>query len=351
METVQKIYEQMLACYEEKSGIAVETSCDLSVRLYAAAAQIEALYGQCGWVVKQCFPQTAQGQHLDYHAAMRGLERKQAVCAAGILRFIAAYPGETDRVIPGGTVAMTAGRIRFETAADVVLPAGATAVDVTAYAVEGGVSGNVAAGSIVSMAAIPTGINKCENPAPFVNGADAEDDESLRQRILDSYMRLPNGANVAYYEQEALSFDAVQAVNVIPRSRGIGTVDVVIATKSGIPGGELLELVGTHFQRSREIAVDVAVRAPQPVTVNLKIAVTPAVGVDFTAAEAAVAAKLDAWFCGERLGKDCLRIEVASLVFTCPEVANCSVLLPAEDISISEGQLPVLGSLTVEELS
>ena len=43
MKTTQELYEQMLADYEAATGFAMQDSCDLAVRLYAAAAQLQAL--------------------------------------------------------------------------------------------------------------------------------------------------------------------------------------------------------------------------------------------------------------------------------------------------------------------
>lgn len=72
-------------------------------------------------------------------------------------------------------------------------------------------------------------MSSCVNPEPFSGGRDQEDDESLRERILETYARLANGAMPPYYKQAALSFPQVVAAQVVPRSRGVGTVDVVAA--------------------------------------------------------------------------------------------------------------------------
>lgn len=82
---------------------------------------------------------------------------------------------------------------------------------------------------------------------------------------------MPNGANAAFYEQGALSFDQVAAASVLPRSRGRGTVDVVAATLEGMPDEELLGQLTDYFQQRREIAVDVLVRAPEAVTVDVAV--------------------------------------------------------------------------------
>ena len=300
MKTVDEIFGEMLVCFGERTGMEVDQGCDLAVRLYAAAAQIYAMYLQADWVARQAFPQTAEGDYLDLHAQLRGLERKQASHAAGTLRFFADQAAETPREIP-----------------------------------------------LVA----PVGIRRCDNPEPFLGGSDGETDSELRKRVLDTFQRLPNGANAAFYEQGALSFDEVAAASVLPRSRGIGTVDVVVSTHSGQADPALLEQLQTYFQSRREIAVDVQVRAPEQVKVDVTVRIQPAEGSDRETVAAGVEAAVRNWFSGERLGKPVLLAQLYSLVFSCGGVANCKLAAPADDVEIAAHQLPVLGTLTVEELT
>ena len=72
VKTVEEIYQEMLSAYGEKTGVAPAEGCDLSARLYACAAQVFSLYVQAGWVARQAFPQTAEGEYLDRHAQLRG---------------------------------------------------------------------------------------------------------------------------------------------------------------------------------------------------------------------------------------------------------------------------------------
>lgn len=325
--------------------------CDLSVRLYALAAQVYALWVQSEWVTRQAFPQTASGAYLDSHAQLRGLERKQAVAARGIVRFTAGEAAQTPREIPAGTVCMTAGLVRFETAEAAVLPAGELWVDVPVQALTAGTAGNVAAGAILTMAVAPVGIVRCTNPAPCTGGADAETDEGLRQRVLDTFRRLPNGANAAFYEQEALSFDQVAAAAVVPRPRGTGSVDVVVTTAGGLPGQELLEELEDYFEQRREIAVDVQVRAPETETVHVQVQVAAAAGADQAAVLERVENTLRGWFTGARLGQSVLRARLGNLIFQCAGVENYVIVSPAADAAVQADVLPVLGTLTVEAMA
>ena len=350
MKTIDEIYREMLACFGEETGLEPREGTDLSARMYALAAQVYALYVQADWVTRQAFPQTAEGEYLDYHAQLRSLERKPALPAQGTVRFTAGEASQSDRSIPEGTVCMTAGLVRFATTQAAVLPAGELTVDVPVQALEPGTAGNVSAQTVVSMAVAPMGIASCTNPQAFAGGADGEGDEELRARILDTFRRLPNGANAAFYEQGALSFDQVAAATVIPKPRGLGSVDVIVSTLAGTPGEELLEQLQDYFEQRREIAVDVQVKAPTPVTVNVAVQVKAKGGWDKTQVLDQVEETLESWFDGKLLGQDVLLARLGSLIYGCDGVENYAVSAPAADLAVDADELPVLGTLSVEEM-
>lgn len=204
MEELNAIYERMRAIFAEEAGFVPNNGCDAMVRLYALASEVQSLLAQADWVLDQSFPQTAVGQYLDYHAETRALTRLPAAKATGVLRFSAPSAAVTDYEIDAGSVAMTSGGVRFETTEKATLAKGETYVDVPASAVEAGASGNAIAGAIHLMSVYPVGITQCTNPEAFSGGSDEESDEKLRERVLESYKRLPNGANAAFYEQEPM---------------------------------------------------------------------------------------------------------------------------------------------------
>ena len=131
MKTVDEIYGELLASFGKRTGLEPREGCDLSARFYALAAQVCALYIQADWVVRQAFPQTAEGEYLDRHAQLRSLERRPASAAEGVVRFTAGEAATAPRTIPRGTVCMTAGLVRFETTGDAVLEAGELTAEVT----------------------------------------------------------------------------------------------------------------------------------------------------------------------------------------------------------------------------
>ena len=347
---MDELYNELMAAFAEATGMEAAGSGDLAARMYAVAAQLWGLYVQCDWVNRQCFPQTAQGEYLDLHAQLRGVERREATAAEGVLRFTVDAAGAADREIAAGTVCMTTGLTRFETIEAGTLEAGETSVDIRARALEAGSAGNVAAGTILQMAVAPVGVSRCTNPAAFTGGTDREDDETLRARVLETYRRLPNGANAAFYQQGALSFDEVAAAAVIPRPRGVGSVDVVVSTAAGAPSAELLEELEDYFEARREIAVDVQVRAPEMETVDVTVQVAAEEGQDVQAVQDAVEAALRGWFDGRRLGQSVLRAALGELVFHVEGVANYALTAPAADVAVEVDVLPRLGTLAVEAM-
>ena len=347
MKTTEEIYQSLLASFAQRAGFTPEADCDLAVRLYAAAAELQALGIQGEWVLDQSFPQTAGGAYLDYHAQMRGITRTAATKAAGTLRFSVERAAAADLTIAAGTVCMTAEEVRFQTTEAVVLKAGELTADAPAEALEPGRSGNAAAGTIRILTACPVGITGCTNPAPFTGGSDQEDDESLRSRILESYQRLPNGANAAFYEQEALSFPEVAAASVVPRPRGVGTVDVVIATAAGLPDSELLEEVESHLEAKREIAVELQVKAPTAKQMDVTVQVAARAGADSAAVIQAVKSAIQTWFDGKLLGQSVLRAKLGDIIYEVEGVENYAITAPAADVAVDVDELPRLGTLTV----
>lgn len=350
MKTMEEIYREMVEIFAQRTGLDVGADGDLAVRFYAVAAQIHGLYMQAAWTEKQCFPQTAGGEYLDHHAALRGLERKKAARAEGSLRFSVKEAAQDAITIPAGTVCMTAGLVRFETLEEGRLEAGALAVEVPAAAVETGSAGNAAAGTVVQMAVAPVGIAACTNPEAFAGGSDDESDEELRTRVMETYRRLSNGANAAFYKKKAMSFDEVVSAVVLPRARGVGTVDVVITSREGVPDEELLEQVRSCFDEVREIAVDVTVLKPETQTVDVSVSVKAAENYDSQTVLEQAAQALSGYFDGTRLGKDVLRAELGAAVYAVEGVENYVLSAPAADTAIGETVLPVLGTLSVEAM-
>ena len=349
MRATETIYREMLSAYAKRRGGQLQEDCDLSVRLWAAAAQIQALEAQAEWVLGQSFPQTAAGVYLDRHGAMRGIVRQAPSRATGQLTFRLSNAQTGAVSVETGTVCMTEGTVRFRTMEPGTILAGEISVTVAAEAVEAGSSGNVGAGTVHVLTACPVAVTAVTNEKAFTGGLSEETDEELRQRILDSFQRLPNGANAAWYELTACRHERVATAKAVGKARGAGTVDVYVSAPDGIPSEKLLTELQTVFQKSREIAVNVQVKAPTAATVNVAVTVKTAEGTDFAKVKTAVEADLAEQFNGKLLGRGVKLAELNSRIYALPGVENCHITAPAADLAANDTVLPVLGTVTVTE--
>ncbi len=349
MRTTKEIYEALKQDFYEACGISLREGGDMALRLLAAAAELFTLEAQCDYVRRQAFPQTAEGQQLDLHAASRAISRRGEVKATGELCFSLSGAAAAAVSIPVGTECLDgAGRV-YVTVEEGIIPVGQLSCTVAARAGAEGEEGNVPAGTVTHFRYAPAGVTSVANPGAFTGGIDCESDESLRSRVLASYRKLPNGANVAYYESLALSHPNVEKVVVLPRARGRGTVDIVFSSAAGMPDAELIESVSELIGGSREICVDVELRAPQARNVDLIVSVTPQSGWDFETVRSRVDSAIRQQFHGGKLGEGIYIAGLYAMIMAVEGVANCIVSSPAADISVDATTLPVLSSLSITE--
>ena len=137
----------------------------------------------------------------------------------------------------------------------------------------------------------------------------------------------------------------------VGRARGIGTVNVVIATHAGVPDAALLAAVETDLQKKREIAVDVKVLAPAVETVAVTAALKAAPGYTFAEAKAGAQSALEALFTGELLGKSVTTARLLTLLCGVEGVENVHLTAPAADVAVGSTELPMLGTVTISELT
>ena len=225
------------------------------------------------WLERQAFPQTATGKQLDLHGAQRGVLRKQAEKAAGVVSFSRYLPLSFDLVVPKGTLCATSGEpvVEYATTEEAVLQAGELTVDVPVEAVVAGAAGNAAAGYVTTLVGAPVGINYAANESPITGGQDPEEDEAYRKRILDAWAHSPNGTNADYYREIALNREGITSVQVVPRSSGAGTVALYLWGEDAAPSNDTIAALKADLDAQREVGVTVTVQAARAVQVSVLV--------------------------------------------------------------------------------
>lgn len=199
------------------------------------------------------FPQYAWGEWLDYHGERINLPRRAARKATGTLHLV----GNIGLEIPAGTIFCTPATdfsesILFETDEAVTITTGAADVPITA--VEEGSGSNVMAGAISLAFRAISELSEISNTEIISDGADEEDDETYRERILENYRaELLFVGNPADYVRWAKEISGVGTAVCISEWNGPGTVQVVVSDTSGNPAStSILDEVYEHIMANTE---------------------------------------------------------------------------------------------------
>lgn len=226
------------------------------------------------------FPMWAWGDWLDLHAASAGLSRKPAGKAYGVLHL----EGDAGTAIPAGTIFST--EAAENSAKEYISIKGHETgedgmAEVEVEAVEAGAESNVMAHMVTLMESPLKGITSVSNPERITGGTDEEDDESLRQRILEAFAA--SGAsfvgNISDYLRWAKEVTGVGTASVIPEWDGPGTVKVIVTDGNGEPANEhIIDAVYEHIvspdaplDRLAPIGASVTVAAPRIIDISYSV--------------------------------------------------------------------------------
>lgn len=248
--TLDEIRDTILRDYQSldpKADISVDS--DNYARASALSATAEGLYSHQKWVIKQFFPDTADTEFLEKHAAIRGLYRRNATYASGQG---ATLTGNENAQIKAGLQIKTEDNRFYEiTESAVIGPSGTITVTVRSLAT--GAAQNIFRSSKASFMSAPVGVQTEVTLNNIVGGTDAETDSSLLERLLEVIRRPSAGGNRYDYRRWALSVDGVDAAYVYPLRRGLGTVDIAITSNNNIPSLETIERCQRYIDEVRPV--------------------------------------------------------------------------------------------------
>lgn len=242
----------------------VGVDSDYGIRAAAVAAGIEGLYQYQAWIVRQIFPDVADDDVMEVHAALRRVKRKAGNIAAGTI----AFTGIAGSVIPVGTQTKnSAGLVFLTTGASILDGAGNAAVAAQALTV--GIVYNLAAATTLQLLDSPTGINSQAAVVTMLAGTDAETTASLLARLLSVLRDPPASGNAADYKRWALEVVGCEGAYIYPLRRGLGTTDVIITSASGLPSAGVIAAVQANIDAQRPCGVNtLSVLAPATIVQN-----------------------------------------------------------------------------------
>ncbi len=352
MRTYKEILSAMVGEYEGLSGFSLHESSDVYKKLQVLSGEIYSCLVNLNWLKGQMFADTATGEYLDRHGLERGLSRRTASRASGEVSFRITEAALTNLVVPSGTVVSTAGEnpLLFETTEEAILRAGELKATVPVVSMGEGKEYNVRPGAVSVMVTPPTGFEAVSNEEALVGGSDVESDESLRGRILESYKNASNGTNCAYYKNVALQVPGITGAGVVPRGRGVGTVDVYIASSKGAVSDEELSKAQAILSEAREVNVDVKVFKANPAPVWFYALVEIEEGYEFEEVEENCRKAVEDYVSTRGVGGKFLLTEAGDRIFHTPGVKE--YLLTAfnnSDYICENDEYPVLERFSITE--
>lgn len=327
------------------SSASTGADSDYAIRANAVASGIEGLYQHQQWAARQILPDSADTDYLERYAGMFGITRKIASVAIGSLNFTGT-PGSS---IPLGTEAKTVAGIAFVTTVAGVIGAGGTA-NVAAQASVAGAGGNQSPGVALTLTAAPSGVISAAMISVMVGGVDVESDSDLLARLLYRLRNPPHGGAAHDYIAWALEVSGVTAAYSYPLRRGLGTVDVIIATTGGLPSVQLVADTQAHIDGLRPLTADCLVFAPTAVPVNVTASLTLS-GATLADATSAIQVALAAYFAGFKPGDTAYRNRIASIIQGITGVVDFNLTSPAANVTTvvdnANTEMPTLGVVTL----
>lgn len=334
--------------------------------VYASAKVVGGMvfevFGFAAYIAKQIFAHTAPDiETLRMHGEEFGMPQKPRAPASGPVTLTSTG----DLIVPAGAVFTRADGIQYIAAAG-GSRSGAGTLTITVISATDGKINNADAGTSLAVdAAIAGSPTAVVGTGGIVAGADDEDIELYRARILFRKRNPPMGGSASDYVLWATNVSGVTRVFVERLWSGPGTVRVFVLmddlypTTSGIPSPANVQRVADYIDTVRPSGAVVTVVAPTAHVINVQIAgITP----NTPAVQEAVVAELIETF--ERLSRVCgsdtphggmpyiATTESFSRSWIWQAIANATgeqrhiLNLPAADVSLGLGEMATLGTVT-----
>ncbi|MCQ8240512.1 baseplate J/gp47 family protein [Rhizosaccharibacter radicis] len=225
----------------------------LSVLCWVQAQLAYLHYGYLDWIAKQAVPWTATDEFLAGWGQLKGVSRKPATAAATTaVSFAITGPGSP--VIPSGTQIARSDGVLFVTTADSSASNGNAVAPAVASAT--GAAGNTAAGASLALQSPVAGVQASGIfAAAATGGADVEDEDGYRARIIGAYQASGSTGREAEYIDWALVVPGITRAWVNRNGFGGGTVVIYVmldeanASTGGFPvGGDGAAASETRYQ-------------------------------------------------------------------------------------------------------
>lgn len=332
---------------------------NISVTAKVFAGGLFGISGFAAYIARMIFASTAPDlDTLKLHGNEYKITLLPAEPASGTIRLTSTG----DLTVEAGAIFSRIDGVQYAAVAS-VSRVGAGDLDVAVTAMADGAEGNALDGAGVTIVSGVTGDAIGAVYGDIVGGADVEDMESFRARILFRKRYPPHGGAPADYVMWAREVSGVTRVFVERRWAGTGTVRVFILMDrlypNGIPTPDAIARVRDHIEAMAPATAVVTVTAPTAVPVS--VVVTDMEPDTLAERENVLASLRDAFLRNGRVaGSDS---EIGGMPFLATPfsfsrswiwqaVANASgeerhsITTPSGDVALAAGEMAVLGDVS-----
>lgn len=257
--------------------------------LAPAAVELQNIYIELDWMMKQSFADTADREPLMKRAGERGIEPYPSTKAL--------LKGEFNIDVPLGS-RFSLERLNYKAVERI--SGGIYKMECEAY----GTEGNRYMGTLIPIDYI-SGLTRAVLTDVLIPGEDMEETEHLRKRYFDSLTSQAFGGNTADYKEKVNSLSGVGGVKVFPVWNGGGTVKIVlIDSEYSVPSEELVSRVKQELDPEgyegegyglAPIGHSVTVEAAKTVSVSIKTSITYQGGWSYETCQEGIAGAVDSY--------------------------------------------------------
>ena len=302
------------------------------------------MHGALDSLAKALFPDTAERDELERHAAWWGLMRKAATAASGQVSFA----GVDGATVPEGLVLRRADEAQFVTTGSAEIADGLASVSVQAKVK--GAAGNTDALTILALATPVSGISATAQVGDggLGGGADEENDARLRARLRSRVQAKATGGNEDDFYNWVMECAGVTRAWIYPKRMGPGTVGVTFLMDdnlaSPIPSPGDVEAVQAYLEDGRRpVCCEVFVFAPTAAPLDFEISLTP----DTSEVRAAVEAELADLIIRECEPESTLLIShIREAISRATGETDHTLTAPVANVEAGAGEIITMGEIT-----
>jgi len=336
--------------------------------LEATAAELEELYLMMYVGIKEAIPVSVFRTF--------GFDPLAAQAASGVIRFgtSGGVLATTVINIPSGTVVRIPGTTTtYATQAAAAISLGNSYVDVLVAAQSPGLAGNAGSGVITELPSAISGVGTVTNPAPFINGRDAESDEARKVRFQGYIASLARGTKsaIVYGAKTSALTDSLGSVTeyvahasvlepwMTDSAQPISLVRCYVHNGASATSGALVtrtqQVIDGYYDSSGApvpgwkaagVQCIVAAASDQPINVTATVTIAPG----FTSSDVLAAADsaVKAYLQGLGVGEDVRVSELVAIVRRDIDGAfNLSMSAPSADVTVADNAKAIPGTITL----